>query len=219
MKEKQYMKKIIVIAIIALVAIAIPLIILAQSPMHAGKAGKGAGMGAGMGTGMGAGMNCAPKAQYCGQMMRGRGMKGRGMGPRMGMGMGIGMILRNAEKLELTADQKTKLEKMQTDFQLLAIDQRAKIEKAAVQMRDLMRDDKAATTAVEAQIDQMAKVRAEMAKMQYRHMAEARAVLTDKQRETLKQSMGPRCGMRGDIDDNDEPGDMDMPDGPDGSEG
>jgi Spy/CpxP family protein refolding chaperone len=208
MKEKQYMKKKIII--IALAAIAIPLILLAQAPTPDAKGGK---------MGMGAGMNCAPMAHEGGHMMPCKGMRGRGGMGGPGMGMGIGMILRNAEKLELTDDQRTKLEEMQTDFQLLAIDQRAKIEKAAVQMRGLMRDDKAAATSVDAQIDQMAKLRAEMAKMTYHHMADARAVLTDKQRETLKQTMGSRRGMRGDVDDDDQPGDMDAPEGPDGSEG
>jgi Spy/CpxP family protein refolding chaperone len=145
------------------------------------------------------------------------------MAPRHGMRMKHGergdMRMEMAAKLEMTEEQKTKMEKLQTDFQLLMVDQQAKVRKAQIQLRQLMRDDKAAVTAVETQIDQMAKLRAEAAKMRYRHHAEMQSVLTDKQKEMLKEIRkehpGGRHGMMfpGDVD-----GDEDAPE-PDGEEG
>jgi Spy/CpxP family protein refolding chaperone len=138
-----------------------------------GSGGASAAMGCGpMGPG---GMDCCDM---------GPGMKGRhGCGPEMGMNLLM------AEELELTADQKVKIEKMRTEFQLAAIDQQAKIKKTRILLGDLRRDDKAAASAVEAKIDEMARLRAEMAKMKYRHHEAVKGVLTDKQKETLKKMM------------------------------
>lgn len=187
------MKKFITLA---LLLVAVPLLVLGQAPAHAPKEmvekilvepGQG------------------PMGPECGMMGPGHGrmggagccqMGGPGRGPKGPDGPGIGMLLQMADKLELTADQKTKLEKMQTDFQLAEIDQTAKIKKTGVLLRSLMRDDKAATAAVEAKIDEMARFRAEMAKMRYRHHAEVRGILTEKQVDMLKKMREERPMMK-----------------------
>ena len=151
------------------------------------------------------------------KMARGKGMRMHGRRGQMRMEM--------AAKLELTDDQKAKMEKLRDDFQMLMIDQQAKVRKAQIQMRQLRRDDKASVSAVEAQIDQIAKLRAESAKMRYRHHTEMRSILTDKQKEQLKE-IGPRGhrGMRGEVfdgddgDDDDSAGEIDAH-APDGEEG
>ncbi len=184
------------------------------SPM-ALSAQPGPGMGQGMGPGMGHGHpGCAMSCNH-GPMKRGKAM---GMRGRMG-----GMRMEMAAKLELTDDQKEKMQKMREDFQMLMIDQQAKVRKAQLQLRQLQRDDKASTSAVEAQIDAVAKVRAESAKMRYRHHAEMQSILTDKQKQMLKEmrTSGPRGmrgGMRGEVFDNDDEGEFDAP-SPDGEEG
>lgn len=167
------------------------------------------------------------------QPMRGRGLAcdGPGKGPKaprhqmMKHGGRDGMLMRVAEKLDLTDEQKAAMEKSRTDFQLSMIDQQAKIRKARIQLRALMRDDKGAVTAVEAQMDQIAKYRAEAAKMRYRHQAEMKSILTDKQKEMLKEIREDRpSGMRGMMypcpvgGDDDGDYDDDAPE-PDGEEG
>jgi Spy/CpxP family protein refolding chaperone len=156
---------------------------------------------------------------------RGSGCDGPSMGPKaprhqmMKPGARGAMFMQMADKLDLTDDQKAKMEKVRTDFQLMMVDQQAKIRKAQIQLRVLMHDEKAAVTAVEAQIDQVAKWRAEGAKLRYRHHAEMQSVLTDKQKEMLKELRKERPGERhgmmfpGDVD-----GDDDAPE-PDGEEG
>jgi Spy/CpxP family protein refolding chaperone len=150
------------------------------------------------------------------------GPGGAPMGPRHGMKMKQAgrddMRMMIAAKLELTDEQKAKMEKIRTDFQLSMVDQLAKVRKGQIQLRQLMRDDKAAVTAVEAQIDQVAKFRAEAAKLRFRHHAEMKNILTDKQKEMLKGLRHERPGkMGGMMFDNDE-GEDDAPE-PDGEEG
>jgi Spy/CpxP family protein refolding chaperone len=167
----------------------------------------GPGMGMGQGQGRpGCAMSCDHKP-----MARGKAMRMHG---RMG-----GMRAEMAAKLELTDDQKTKMEQMRGDFQMLMIDQQAKVRKAQLQLRQLRRDDKASPAAVEAQIDQVAKVRAESAKMRYRHHSEMQSILTDKQKEMLKELKVQGPGrMRGAMLDEIDGGGFDAPE-PDGEEG
>lgn len=153
-----------------------------------------------------------------GAMMRRQAKMERGKAMRMHGRMGE-MRMEMAAKLELTDDQKAKMEKLRDDFQMLMIDQQAKVRKAQIQMRQLRRDDKASVSAAEAQIDVIAKLKAESAKMRYRHHTEMRSILTDKQKDMLKE-MRPRSmgGMRGDMDDDEDEGEFDAPI-PDGEEG
>jgi Spy/CpxP family protein refolding chaperone len=109
---------------------------------------------------------------------RGQGMKGE---------MGPGMFLALADKLELTDQQKAQLQKMQEDFQLQRVDARAKIEKAQIKLHALMRDPASPEREVLASIDEVAQLKADLAKMQFTHMRQCRSVLTDKQLDTLKQ--------------------------------
>jgi Spy/CpxP family protein refolding chaperone len=212
------MKKFITLA---LALVAVPLLVLGQAPAHSPrqmveKVVVEPGQG--------------PMGPECSMMGAGHGrmggdgccqMGGRGRGPKMmgEGGPGIGMLMQMADKLELTADQKAKLEKMQTDFQMAAIDQEAKIKKTGIQLRSLMRDDKAATATVEARIDEMAKFRAEMAKMRYRHHAEVRGILTEKQVDMLKKMRDERPMMKRIREIRMMDTDTDQPDPHDGLEG
>ena len=148
-------------------------------------------MGAGMGQGMGAGM--APHAKA------GHGMRGPG---KMGRGDGAQHLLMLADKLELTDAQKTKIQDMMTSFRLEQIDRRAAMQKAQVKMGDLRRNDKATESQIFAAMDELAKLRLDMQKAQYRHRTAIQNVLTDKQKADLKemrmdrmQGMGRMPGM------------------------
>ncbi|MBI5266066.1 MAG: periplasmic heavy metal sensor [candidate division Zixibacteria bacterium] len=179
--------------VIAALLFALPLVVLGQPGEDAPKADIEKVIQMGPGHGPMCGPGGAPAAMQCGPMGGPGGMeccgKGRGMKGRGGHGPGMDMLFRMADELELTADQKAKLEKMRTDFKLAVIDQQAKIKKTRVLLGDLRRDDKAAAGAVEAKIDEMARLRAEMAKMKYRHHSAIKAVLTDKQKDMIKKKM------------------------------
>jgi Spy/CpxP family protein refolding chaperone len=154
----------------------------------------------------------------------GMGPGGRQMGPRgqmnhermMARGHRMEMM---AEKLELTAEQKAQMEKLRTGFQLQMVDRQAAVRKAQINLRALMRDDKALEADVHKGIEEVARLRADIAKARFTNMRAMQKILTDKQREELKSMRmghGPMFGM-GDADDDDgenEDG-PDMPDGPD----
>ena len=130
-------------------------------------------------------------------------------GRGMGMGMhadtpGIGMILAVADEINLTDEQKEKLERMMVDFKLAKVDQRAKVEKAKIRLKVLKRDENANENEVMATIDEVARMKADLHKMCYRHHREVRSLLTDEQidklkelrKERMKKHKGPRQGPR-----------------------
>jgi Spy/CpxP family protein refolding chaperone len=135
-----------------------------------------------------------------------QGMRGRG---GLGDGMGVQMILRHADDIKLTDEQKDKLEGMIADFKTESIDARAALEKARVELGDLMRRD-AAESDVMSGIDKVARLRADMQKMRYRHHQQVKGVLTDEQVQQLKdlrRDFGKRMFQRwNDDDDNGSPG-------------
>ncbi|HWR83700.1 MAG TPA: Spy/CpxP family protein refolding chaperone [Candidatus Deferrimicrobium sp.] len=107
-------------------------------------------------------------------------------GPRGGF-PGLQGILSVADEINLTADQKTKLQRMMMDFRMAGIDQRAQVEKAEIRLHALMMDDNAAEGDVLAAMDDVSRFQAEMHKMRYRHHRAAREVLTSAQIEKLKK--------------------------------
>jgi len=150
----------------------------------------------------------------CGKMAGGHGMMMR-RGGGMGDGPGLDRLMALADKLELTDAQKTKLKQQRETFQLEQIDRRAAFQKAQLKLRGLMRDD-ASTAEISKAIDDVAVLRADMAKMRVRHHAEMKSVLTEKQQQTLKELRSERrMNFRGGMfDRNDDRDDMDEPDEP-----
>jgi len=111
---------------------------------------------------------------------------GRCMGMRDGM-PGVQMILAAADDIKLTDEQKVRLEKMLVDFQLAKVDQRAKVKKAGIRLRALKRDKSANENEVMAAIDEVARMKADLHKMRYRHQRGIHNLLTDDQIDKLKE--------------------------------
>ncbi len=121
---------------------------------------------------------------------RGPGMDMDDDGPGMGMGHaipGMGMLMEIADKLELTEQQKDQIETARLDFRTQLVDRRAAVEKASIRLRHLCRDDNGSEKDVNAAIDDLARLRADMRKMQFAHRKQMMSILTDKQREKLKE--------------------------------
>ncbi|GEM_PF-1010776 len=144
-----------------------------QGMMFAGPVGPGMGPGMGMGMAMGA-RNPDGK--------RGRG----GLG---GPGFGLG---RRAADLELTKDQQSKLETMGVDFQKEIIPMRAQLQVMKIELQQLIRSD-AKQMEIDAKIDQIGRLRADLQKKQVGHRMAMRAVLTPEQREKLNNP--PACPL------------------------
>ncbi len=109
-------------------------------------------------------------------------MKGRHQNERFG----IQRLLRLGDELNLTDDQQTKLEDMMLKFQLEQVDKKAELKKEQIKLRTLMRDFDADEYAVSDGIDKVARLKADMKKMKYSNMKQARNILTDEQIDKLK---------------------------------
>ncbi len=138
----------------------------------------------------------------------------RGMHQKRGAksGAGIERLIRNAESIGLSEQQVEQLRSLQVDHRVEAIDRRAELAKAKVQLRSLMRDDESVRDDVMSAIDRVTELHGNLAKMGYDHRISVREVLTDEQRETIRdlkeermqerrgergERMSPRGGMRG----------------------
>jgi len=100
---------------------------------------------------------------------------------------GIGHLLRVADEIGLTDEQRDQLKTMRLEFRMQQIDREAELEKAQVQLRALMADKDAAEAEVLRKIDDVARLRGEMQKMRYSHRKQMHGVLTDDQVEKLQQ--------------------------------
>ncbi|MBN1213421.1 MAG: hypothetical protein JXA92_12690 [candidate division Zixibacteria bacterium] len=103
-----------------------------------------------------------------------------GMQQHKGM-PGIQRLLNMDDELALSPEQKTKFEKMKTDFAMERIDRGAALEKAQVKLRDLMADNKASETNVNMAIDEVSRLKADIQKMRYNHHKQIQATLTEEQ--------------------------------------
>lgn len=146
--------------------------------------GMGAGMGGcgmhgGMGGGMGGcGMHGGMGGGLCGPGMRGG--VGAGMcGPGLGCGTGLG--LERLHELGLTPEQKAKLGDIQERCERLAIQKQADVRLALLDLQKLVCSEKPEKLKIDAAIDKVARLRAELAKSCLGARLEARSLLTPEQ--------------------------------------
>ena len=155
--------------------------------MMQGRGMMGHMMGQGPGTMMGHMMGQGPGAMM-GQMMG--GMQGmQGMGGMMG-GMGPG--------LDLSDEQRTELGKLRHQFLPQMGELRGKMQANHEQLREQMHGGTADEAAIAELADQKGALMAEMIKLHAAQRARMQALLTDEQREQMRQrrqGMGP--GMMG----------------------
>jgi len=112
-------------------------------------------------------------------------------------GFGVERILKIADEINLTDDQKDKLKSMATEFQLKKVDLEAEIEKGNILLRDLMHDESASESDVFKTIDRVTAFKADMKKMHYSHMKSAKNVLTNEQKEKLESLRKEHMEKRG----------------------
>lgn len=162
------------IFVLMAVALLIPLAATAQP-------GPGDGPSCPKGHEMGQGQACQHGP---GPMGPGCGMRGPGFNDDQAP---LGRILMMADELGLSEQQRNQLKKMQVDFRMQMIDRDAEVEKAELRLRTMMMDKNAVEAEVDRAIDDVARVRAEVQKLQYGHRKQMRGVLTDEQFEKLQK--------------------------------
>ncbi len=155
----------------------------------------GCGMqGAGMeGCGMGAAAGMPGPGM--GRRMRGPGMRGGPMGAgACGPGMGLGCGPEMMRALDLKDDQRKRIVGICDRFQRLAIQKQADLRVAALDMRQLAHSETPDKAKLDAQVDKIARMRADLAKARIGAMLEVRSVLTPEQ---LKKWQARPMGMGG----------------------
>jgi len=123
------------------------------------------------------------------------------------------------KELDLTDAQRTKLAEIRDRQMRKGIHARADLSIAGLDLRKLIQADKPDQRAIDSQVDRIATLRATQRKSQIAAMLEMRSVLTDEQRQKLKDlrggmrrggrmGMGMGMGMNADPGDDDEDGVM-----------
>ena len=104
-------------------------------------------------------------------------------GPRLG---------RLAQELGLNGAQRTKMREAGERQMRRAIQERADLEISRLDLRQLVRADKPDQRAIDAQVDKIAGMRAQLQKERLAMMLEMRSMLTDAQRAKLKELRATR---------------------------
>jgi Spy/CpxP family protein refolding chaperone len=159
------------ISILALMLI--PLTALAQ--MAGDQGGKKGMMGGGMMGGM--------------SMQEMMGMHGMGMDMEMGGMMEMMKMMRAASRLDLTADQKKRLQSLNLQHQKEAIPLMARLRMAGVELQELLLADPVDIEKVKAKIREKHQA---MAELEYSHLAvkqQTKALLTPEQRQRMESMM------------------------------
>lgn len=170
--------------------------------LHAAPGAPGAnGPGAGVHPGMGGGMGMPGGAGIHGDMgMRRGSMSGR---PMMHRRMASGMRHRMAQ-LELSDVQRDQLRALHEANARKGVQRRADMQLARMDLHKLMRADKPELGAINAQIDKLARLRADGMKSAVETRLQARAVLTPEQLKSLRSRTRPMM-MQHDMMDGSEP--------------
>ena len=132
-------------------------------------------------------------------------MGGPGMRMRHGMGGGFmghggpGMHARLAE-LDLSDAQRTKLRDLHEAQARKAVQRRADMQLARLDLHKLMREDRPNVSAVNAQIDKLARLHAEGMKARFETQMQAHAVLTPEQLKQLRSGPGGMHHEMGDFE-------------------
>ncbi len=101
-----------------------------------------------------------------------------------------------AAALKLTDAQRAKVADIRERQMRRGIQLRADLALARLDLRKLLRADKPSTTAIDAQIDRMARLRADLTKARIGSLLEMRALLTPEQQKILRER-GGAWGERG----------------------
>ncbi len=154
---------------------------IVRGPGGMGEAAEGGEPGCGPGCAMMHGGGRGGRMSGPGMGMR---MGGRGMGMHPGMGGPLGPL---GARLQLTGAQREQLADIRDRQQRRGIQAHADLQLAQLDLRKLVRNERPDAGAINAQIDRVAKVRAELAKGRMASLLEARAVLTPEQQKQLRE--------------------------------
>ena len=108
----------------------------------------------------------------------------RGLAGRAG---GFRHILRFADEINLSEEQRTMLEELGYDFRLEQIDRRAEVKKAEVGLRALIRNEDTEEREVFDAIDRLSALKADLQKSRYTYQKQVKEILTEEQLDKLRE--------------------------------
>ncbi|MFP4469317.1 MAG: hypothetical protein ACLFPE_01460 [Bacteroidales bacterium] len=123
----------------------------------------------------------------CGQMMNQKM-------PMMKYMMMVNKLPDMQQQLSLSEDQVNKMIDLQTEFRKQQIDHRAQLTKKQMKMEKML-DDMPSAAQLKQQLQQCADTKIDMRVAAYETVKEMKALLTDEQKETLKNMMTDKGGM------------------------
>ena len=161
----------------------------------------------------------------CGQPMMGQGM----MGGMMGMGRermgrhkqwfqyGVTLMLRNADKLGLSDEQIKKLDNIKRKYSKDIIKQDAEMKIAEIDLGALLKESEINLSEVNEVLKKVESTETQIRYLRIMAFVEARKILTDEQKNSLKKLMEKRAapGMRGIVSspEPEEEGEEETPEG------
>lgn len=101
-------------------------------------------------------------------------------------------MMDNLKGIELTDEQRTKLEAKQSDHQKKIIQLRADLSVARLEKQEMMKDRNFKKEKVEKQIKKMMAVKTDMQMARLDALADLRTILTDEQWDVFRNNMGKR---------------------------
>lgn len=108
-------------------------------------------------------------------------------------GVAADMMLRHAADLKLTDSQIEKLERLASDAKKELVDLRAEMEKSEIELQSLMASGSDDMTQIKRHLQAVSNARVGIQEARIAHLFAARGVLTDKQKEMVKEEF-PRLG-------------------------
>ncbi len=112
---------------------------------------------------------------------------------RMEGGMPRGQML---ERLKLSDDQRSQIEKLRTEFQKQQIGQRAKVQTARLELQQLMRAENPDKAAIEKKINEASQFGAQLQVARVNHMLSVRKLLTPEQQKMIREGIRERMQQR-----------------------
>lgn len=127
---------------------------------------------------------------HFGGQMGGRWMGGKHFGKREFQnrsGGNVKRLIARADELGLSSEQIKTIKEMSFDFKMNSFDQQAAVKKASLKLKMIKSDQESSQEMVFTAIDDLARLKTDVAKAKYTFHKSLHSVLSDKQQEMLKE--------------------------------
>jgi len=111
---------------------------------------------------------------------------GRHMGPHQSASQFIQHVLKFKQAMAITDEQERQLQGINTNYKKTKIKMKAEVELANLDLHELLRNDQASLSDIESKLKNVHTLKADLLMASIKAKREAKAVLTDEQRQRMK---------------------------------